>query len=145
MHSLRNIVVGTDFTAAADAALDLAIALAKLGGTSITLVHVCEPTEEHGLCDPSSEEDVLQACRVQLLATCARRSHAGVSITPVLRSGQVADKIHNVATEVGASLIVVGRSARGQLGRTAERVLKSASRPVLAVGSDPLAAMEMQS
>lgn len=142
MHSLRNLVVGTDFSAAADAALDFAIGLAKLGGTRITLVHVCEPTEQHGLGDPSSEEDVLQACRVQLLATCARRSHTDVSITPVLRSGQVADKIHNVATEVGASLIVIGRSARGQLGAAAERVLRSASRPVLAVASDPLAALE---
>jgi nucleotide-binding universal stress UspA family protein len=142
MSSLRNLVVGTDFSAAADAALDFAIGLAKLGGTSITLVHVCEPTEEHGLCDPSSEEDVLQTCRAQLLATCARRAYTGVSIAPVLRSGQVADKIHNVATEVGASLIVIGRSARGQLGPAAERVLKSASRPVLAVASDPLAALE---
>ena len=142
MHSLRNLVVGTDFSAAADAALDFAVALAKLGGTAITLVHVCEPTEEHGFCDPSSDEDVLQACRVQLLATCARRTHTGVSITPVLRSGSIAHKIHNVATEVGASLIVIGRSARGQLGHTAERVLRTASRPVLALGSDPLAALE---
>jgi nucleotide-binding universal stress UspA family protein len=144
MHSLRNLVVGTDFSAAADAALDFAVGLAKLGNTAITLVHVCEPTEEHGLCDPASDEDVLQTCRVQLLATCSRRTYMGVSITPVLRSGPVADKIHNVATEVGASLIVIGRSARGQLGHTAERVLRTASRPVLAVGSDPLAAMEIQ-
>jgi nucleotide-binding universal stress UspA family protein len=143
MHALRNLIVGTDFSPAADTALDFAIGLAKLGTTAITLVHVCEPTEEHGFGDPSSEEDVLQTCRVQLLAACARRSHAGVSITPVLRSGQVADKIHNVATEVGASLIVIGRSnARGHLGHTAERVLRTASRPVLALGSDPLAALE---
>jgi nucleotide-binding universal stress UspA family protein len=144
MPALRNLIVGTDFSPGADAALDFALVLAKLGTTTITLVHVCEPTEEHGFGDPSSEEDVLQECRVRLLASCARRSYTGVSITPVLRSGQVADKIHNVATEVGASLIVIGRSARGQLGHTAERVLRTASRPVLAVGSDPLAAMEMQ-
>lgn len=141
--ALRHLVVGTDFSATAEAALDVAIALAKLGSAAITLVHVCEPTEEHGLGDPSSDEDVLQSCRLKLLAACAHRASAGVSITPVLRSGQVSDKIHNVATEVGASMIVIGRSARGQLGRIAERVLRAASRPVLAVGSDPLARMEL--
>jgi len=145
MDALRHLIVGTDFSATADAALDFAIALAKVGSAAITLVHVCEPTEEHGVCDPASEEDVLQSCRVQLLATCARRTHTGVLITPVLRSGQVADKIHNVATEVGASLIVIGRSARGRLGNAAERVLRTASRPVLAVAGDPLAQMEMRS
>ena len=49
----------------------------------------------------------------------------------------MADKIHNVATEVGASLIVIGRG-RGALGVVAERVLQTASRPVLAVACDPL-------
>ena len=142
MHSLRNLVVGTDFSVAADAALDFALGLARLGNTALTLVHVCEQTEEHGFGDPSAEEDVLDACRLKLLATCARSAYTGISITPVLRSGVVADKLHNVATEVGASLIVIGRSPRGALGHTAERVLRSASRPVLAVGSDPLAAME---
>jgi nucleotide-binding universal stress UspA family protein len=142
MHSLRHLIVGTDFSANADAALDFAIGLARLGGAAITLVHVCEPTEEHGS-DPTSEEDILQACRVQLLATCARRTSSGVSITPVLRAGLVADKLHNVATEVGASIIVVG-STRGRLGHNAERVLRTASRPVLAVGVDSFAAMEMQ-
>jgi nucleotide-binding universal stress UspA family protein len=141
MHSLRHLIVGTDFSANADAALDFAIGLARLGGAAITLVHVCEPTEEHGFSDPASEEDVLQGCRAQLLAACARRSHTGVAITPVLRSGQVADKIHNVATEVGASVIVIGRSKR--LGHNAERVLRTASRPVLAVGADPLAQLEI--
>lgn len=142
MHSLRNLVVGTDFSAAADAALDFALALARIGNTTITLVHVCEQTEEHGFGDPAAEEDVLDACRLRLLATCARRAYTGISITPILRSGIVADKLHNVATEVGASLIVIGRSPRGPLGHTADRVLRTASRPVLAVASDPLAAME---
>jgi len=144
MHALRHLIVGTDFSANAEAALDFAIGLAKLGSAAIALVHVCEPTEEHGLGDPASDEDVLQACRLQMLSHCARRTSSGVSITPVLRSGQVADKIHNVATELGASLIVIGRSARGRLGHTAERVLRTASRPVLVVGSDPLASPEMQ-
>jgi nucleotide-binding universal stress UspA family protein len=142
MHSLRHLVVGTDFSAPAEAALDFAIGLARLGRAAITLVHVCEPTEDHGASDPGSEEDILQACRVQLLATCARCASSGVSVTPVLRAGLVADKLHNVATEVGASMIVVGRE-RGRLGHNAERVLRTASRPVLAVGVDPFAAMEM--
>jgi nucleotide-binding universal stress UspA family protein len=131
METLRTLVVGTDFSPASESALDLALAIAKCGHAAITLVHVCEPTEEHGLADPNADEDVLQECRIALLAQCARRAPTGISITPVLRSGHVAEKIHNVATEVGASLIVIGRSERGRLGVIAERVLRIASRPVV--------------
>ena len=129
MHSLRNLVVGTDFSPAADAALDFAVALAKRGDAAITLVHVCEQIPG-GCDDPATEAAILDVCGVKLLAACARFANAGVAITPVLRSGVVADKIHNVATEVGASLIVIGRASRGSLGRTTEHVLRTATRSV---------------
>ena len=64
------------------------------------------------------------------------------TLPPVLRSGHPADKLHNVATEVGASLIVIGRGSRAELGSVVSRVLRTASRPVLAVGCDPLAPTE---
>jgi nucleotide-binding universal stress UspA family protein len=142
MHTLRNLVVGTDFSPSAESALDLAIAMAKVGSAVITLVHVCEPTDEHGFDDARSEDDVLQECATALLAQCTRRAWTGVAIMPVLRSGQIADKIHNVATEVGASLIIVGRTERGRIGPIAERILRNATRPVLVAGIEPLAVKE---
>ncbi len=123
MHTLRNLVVGTDFTASSDAALDLAIALARVGSATITLVHVCA-------------DDVRPHCANALLA---QSTQAGIPIMPVLRSGQIADKLNNVATEVGASLIIVGRTERGRIGSVAHGVLRTASRPVLVAGTNPLA------
>jgi universal stress protein E len=142
MQTLRHLVVGTDFSPAADAALDFAIGLAKAGSAAITLVHVCELTEEHGFDAAHGTDDVLSHCRTRIAEACAIRGSCGVEIKPVLRSGHPADKIHNVATEVGASLIVIGRGSRTELGNVAARVLRTASRPVLAVGRDPLAATE---
>jgi nucleotide-binding universal stress UspA family protein len=133
MQHLRQLVVGTDFGASAEAALDTAITLAQLGAARITLVHVCELSHGEG------DEDVAERCRLALAAICAARAGCGVEIAPLLRSGRPSDKIHNVAAEVGASLIVIGRGNDVGLGTIAERVLRSARRPVLTVGCDLLA------
>jgi nucleotide-binding universal stress UspA family protein len=137
MSSRKQLLVATDFSAAADAAYDAAIQLARLGGARITLVHVCEPTAEHGFAD-LSDEDVLERCRMQLAAARERGASACVEVATLLRSGTPSDKIHNAAAEVGATLIVVGREA-GTLGHVADRVLRTASRPVLAVCRDAFA------
>jgi nucleotide-binding universal stress UspA family protein len=53
-------------------------------------------------------------------------------------SGAPAEQIANLSREIDADLIVMGVTARGAIGRrffgsTAIRVMRSASRPVLAV------------
>ncbi|HSR97892.1 MAG TPA: universal stress protein, partial [Kofleriaceae bacterium] len=61
-------------------------------------------------------------------------------IAGVLRSGKPWEKINNIAAEVGAGLIVLGRTGAGRgapsdVGSVALRVLRTASRPVLTVGA----------
>jgi nucleotide-binding universal stress UspA family protein len=134
MHSLRHILVGTDFSPCADAALDAAIALAKLGSSRITLVHVCELST--AVAGSAIDEEVIAACRAELEAELLRRRDCGVVIAPLMRIGRPVEKINNAAAEVGASLIVLGRSGAEratELGSVTDRVVRTASRPVLIV------------
>jgi nucleotide-binding universal stress UspA family protein len=134
MQTIRPLVTGTDFSVCADQALEMAIQLAVAAGTGITLVHVCEL----GINDV--EEQRWLDCSEALAATVAKHRGSGVEITGVLRSGRPWEKLDNLAADVGASLIVIGRcGASGpssELGSVAEQLVRSASRPVLTVSCD---------
>ncbi len=143
---LRHIVVGTDFSECADRALDIALSLAHLQLTRITLLHVCQLSAELGLPDelatPAVDRALIRICGEHLAEAVARRNRSGGDLTSVLRSGKPWEKINNVAAEVGASLIVIGRTgagrgAVGDLGHVASLLLRTASRPVLTVSSEP--------
>jgi nucleotide-binding universal stress UspA family protein len=133
MQTLRHLVVGTDFSPAAEQALELAIGLALGAGARITLVHVCELCVDDHLDEQRRRES--HAGLAQVLA----RHRGRVDITGVLRSGKAWEKLANVAAEVGASLIVVGRHGAGEsgaLGSVADRLVSTANRHVLTVATD---------
>ncbi|HEY3746442.1 MAG TPA: universal stress protein, partial [Gemmatimonadaceae bacterium] len=79
-------------------------------------------------------------CGETLAAVVAKHRNSGVEITSVLRSGRPWEKLDNLAAEVGASLIVIGRYGAGgssvELGSVAAHLVRSASRPVLTVTCD---------
>jgi len=132
MQTLRNIVCGTDFSESAEQALELAIALAAAASVPVTLVHVCE------LGGDDLDDRRFAQCGEALSEVVARHGRHGVPITTVLRLGEPWRKLDNVAAEVGASLIVVGRSGQGrgrssELGSIANQLVRCASRPVLTV------------
>jgi nucleotide-binding universal stress UspA family protein len=135
MQTLRHLVVGTDFSEPSDQALELAIHLALAAGARITLVHVCEPCV-----DERVEEQRRRQSHEGLSQLVARQLHR-VEIAGVLRSGNPWEKLDNVAAEVGASLIVVGRRGAGlgrdvALGSVAARLVGTANRHVLTVASE---------
>jgi universal stress protein E len=139
MQSLRHLVVGTDFSACSESALECAITLAKLGLARITVVHVCELSNELGDSVQASDFDdaILRTCTEQLAAIVSRRARCGVDVKGLLRTGKPWEKLNNAATEVGASLIVIGRhgtSVTPTIGSVATHVLRTATRPVLVVG-----------
>ncbi len=131
MQTLRPLVTGTDFSECAEQALEIAIGLAIAAKTGITLAHVCE------LGVDESDEQHWSRCSQMLAAVVAKHRDRGAEITGVLRSGRPWEKLDNLAAEVGASLIVVGRygegGARVELGSVAEHLVRTASRPVLTV------------
>lgn len=134
MQTLRPLVTGTDFSECSQQALEMAIQLALAARTGIKLVHVCE------LGVDDIDEQRMSRCGETLAAVVAKHRHSGVEITGVLRSGRPWEKLDNLAVEVGASLIVIGRCGeRGtsvRLGSVAEHLVRSASRPVLTVTCD---------
>jgi len=141
MQSLRHIVVGTDFSPAAESALDCAVTIANLGLAKITVVHVCELSTERGMPDEVAtsafDEQLVQTCTDKLAALVARYARCGVEVKGLLRTGRPWEKLNNAATEVGASLIVIGRDA-GSLGLVTGHLLRCSTRPVLTVPiSDP--------
>jgi nucleotide-binding universal stress UspA family protein len=143
MKDVRNIVVATDFSDLADHALDEAVELAEKLGAKITLVHSYEiPVYgfPDGILVASSEvtSQIQIAGQKQLADAVELRKTSHVSITPVLRMGAPWDEINAVASETGAGLIVVGTHgrrgiARALLGSVAERVIRTATLPVLVV------------
>lgn len=134
MGTLRHLVVGTDFSVCAEHALEVGIrvALSTRIPTRIALVHVCE------LGIDELDEQRLRRCDEALAEHVAKHRRDRVEITRVLRSGTPWGKLDNVAVEVGASLIVIGRHGGGRgpdaaIGSVAEHLVRSASRPVLTV------------
>jgi nucleotide-binding universal stress UspA family protein len=135
MQTLRHLVCGTDFSDCAEQALEIAISVAFAASAQITLVHVCEL----GISDV--DEQRLVQCRELLSDVLERHRHNHIEISGVLRCGKPWEKLNNVAIEVGANLIVIGRhgGGRGQsipIGSVAEHLVRSANRPVLTVVCD---------
>lgn len=126
METVRHLVAGTDFSACARQALNLAVRLAA----RVTVVHVCEP---------DAEEQVVLGHSDALCALVAEYRRAGAEIDGVLRCGLPWKKLDNVATEVGASLIVIGRHGAGHnaaIGSVADKLFRSAHRSLLIVDCD---------
>jgi nucleotide-binding universal stress UspA family protein len=132
---LRNLVVGTDFSPCSQQALELALGLARDGAARVALVHVCE------LGADDLDDQRLLSGEQALCRLVAEQRHRGAEVTGVLRSGRPWQKLDNVAVEVGAGLIVIGRHGAGrgpcrELGSVAEQLVRSASRPVLLAARD---------
>ena len=135
MQALRQLVSGTDFSECAEHALEHAIEFALVASARLTVVHVCEPG------DDDLDDGRFQKAEAALSEVLARHRRRGVELTGVLRSGKPWTKLDNVAAEVGAGLIVVGRHGAGrgrsvELGSVADHLVRAANRPVLTVACD---------
>jgi len=114
------IVVGSDFSERAEHALAHALELAGHAGASIALVHAYD--DAAGATEPE--------LAARLAAAIARSGAAarGIHVEPVLRRGSVWDKLRNVATDLGATLIVIGSG-----GSVTARALTAGKRAALVI------------
>jgi nucleotide-binding universal stress UspA family protein len=143
MKRIERIVVGTDFSDIAERAVDQAVDLAAQVGGRVTLVHAYELpmySFPDGVVVSSSDaaQQVMTVATQRLAASVEQRKERGVSIESVLRMGPPWDELNSVAAEEVADLIVVGTHGRRGfsrilLGSVAERLVKTAVRPVLVV------------
>jgi len=139
--------VGTDFSEGAARALERAIELAAGLRASIACVHAYE--DEPGTPFAQDRAPDLRA-RVEEAIVASGASALGVHVTVFVRRGPAWDKLLNVASELGAGVIVVGAGGVGQaprqasLGTVAARLAATSTRMVLLVPSYMGAPQELE-
>ena len=136
--SVANILVATDFSEPATAAVTAAATLARDLSAAITLLHVIEPVTVPPQWQSLMEEpaEARAATARARLKTLADLSCAGLRHDTVVSSGRAAETITATAVEHRADLIVMGLTGdQGMVGprpgTIAYRVLCSAHVPVL--------------
>lgn len=138
MERNRWIVVGMDFSDGAVRALKYALELAMAVGANVACVHAYEDAPgTPALHDPAPvmREQLQQAISMCMASTCK------VRVDPIVRRGPPWEKLANVATELGADLIVVGAdgqrgaSSEGFVGTVPNRLVTTSPRSVVIVPS----------
>lgn len=144
--TFTHILVATDFTASAEAALEHGRSIAREYGGALDVLHVAPDlaagvmgmqgfTEALGQIQIETEDAARKRLR-SLLTDADRRDLSARAV--VLTAPRPADAILGYARDEGIDLIVVGTHARGavahlMLGSVAERVVRGARCPVLTV------------
>lgn len=141
--SIKTILVGIDFSSYSDRALDYALDFAEKFDAEILLVHVIE-SFNYSVTDSMTvvgHEKALSVTAAALLENQLKGlKDQHVSIRSYLTNGTPYREIINKAEEEGVDLIVLGTHGRSGmehllLGNVAERVVRTATCPVLTVRS----------
>ena len=144
--AIKSIVIGTDGTDTAAAALERAAALAKAIGAQLHVVTAYRPRQARMAAGQAANPDLVawqlaRDSRAQAILdeACAAARIRGVEAEAHARSGDPADAILQVAEEEGADLVVVGNKGmtgrRHMLGNVPNRVSHHASCSVLIVNT----------
>lgn len=133
----RPIVCGTDFSATAKEAVDIAAEIARRLDVSLLLLHV---QEFRGLAvaDPGLFEQVVSQNRDELHREAERIRKLGTNVEGKVLSGSVFNELVDAAAEANARLMVVGAVGHGiarrlLVGSVAERVAETATIPSLVI------------
>jgi nucleotide-binding universal stress UspA family protein len=146
MIDLKKILVATDFSEPAQAALAYGRELARTFGASLTVLHIVDNvlTRAYGLDGMMMADPELQ----REIETCAQRQidellfdedrHDLSAIGAIVTSNSPAAAIVTYARDAAIDLIVIGTHGRGAvahllIGSVAERVVRTAPCPVLTV------------
>jgi nucleotide-binding universal stress UspA family protein len=139
-----HLLVAVDFSAVTERVIEVAAALARDCGGTITLLHVARPEPDFVGYEagPQSVRDQVatefRAQRRTLQDLADRLRAAEVETTPVVVQGSIAETIVEQATRIGAALIVVGSHGRSAVmdllvGSVSEGVIRRSPIPVLVV------------
>lgn len=145
MTESQRLLVATDFSAAAEPALDRAWQIARDCGLALTLMHALELERIEPLAHwmgagaAGLRERLHEAARAELARLSAGRGSIGGSAPRIeVASGLAGDEIHRIATATDAALLVLGAHGQGfvrrvLMGSTASRTLRKSRHPVLLV------------
>lgn len=153
MQTISHIVAATDFSPAAERAVQRAALIAKQLNAELSLIHVVHPLDLYVGTELSfgsqkhvahMQEDI-NKCQLNILAENLKKDF-DIQMQVVTRIGLVHAEIASYAASKAGCLVVAG--ARGQnensilnllLGSTATRLLRSATCPVLIVKNKKVA------
>lgn len=145
MAALRRIVYASDFSRASNRAFAVAIDFARQHKAALTIVHVLMPILPGGPDVPISAVALAELQRGtrtwaerQGQRLVARAAAAGVRAVATVVEGNPAAEIVRSARRARAGLIVIGTHGRTGLprlvlGSVADRVVRTATMPVLTV------------
>jgi nucleotide-binding universal stress UspA family protein len=145
MIALKNILVATDFSEAADAALAYGRALARTFGARLHVLHVADDVylrlggDAYVAVLPDLQRDVEEAARKRLDEVLVDNDPNPLPTKPVVvTSSATALAIVQYARDAQTDLVIVGTHGRGAvahllMGSVAERVVRTAPCPVLTV------------
>jgi nucleotide-binding universal stress UspA family protein len=144
MIVLKHILVATDFSEPSATALNYGRDLARAYGATLHILHVTENTllqygPEIGFAVPDIQEDLDRRARQLLDATVTDDDRRTLKVVAAIESaGNPAGAVVDYARTHAIDLIVVGTHGRGAvqqllMGSVAERVVRTAPCPVLAV------------
>jgi len=136
--SFKNILLATDFSDASERAFDYAIAIARLHGSKIYLVHVIPPDSTSVIPPPPSDWMRHEAER-EMESLASRRELKPIAHETVLRTGSAWSVLSAVIHQQNIDLVVLGTHGRGGLkklvlGSVAEEVVRRVRCPVITVG-----------
>jgi nucleotide-binding universal stress UspA family protein len=146
MIALKRILVPCDFSDTSAAAVRYGIALARNFGARLHFLHVGDRAQSQfesefpiGL-----EQAVEDAVRERLLRIVTPQEQMELNPEFAIRPGAPATEIVHYAQEANVDLIVMGTHGRGfvghmVMGSVAEKVVRTASCPVLTVRTPPTA------
>lgn len=145
MAAFTHVLVPTDFSDAAERAIDIAIEIATKYGARLTLFHASWLPPDayaayavHAEGDDWSSDAVASAARRTLAAALASVRARYPQTESAVAFGEPWHQILECASGLGADLIVMGTHGRrgishAVLGSVAEKVVRSASVPVMTV------------
>ena len=145
MIALKNVLVATDFSEAADAALAYGRALARAFGATLHVLHVADDMymrlggDAYAAVLPELQEDVERQAKDRLARLLIDDDSMPLPTkSAVITADATAPAIVNFAAKAGIDLIVVGTHGRSAvahllMGSVAERVVRTARCPVLTV------------
>lgn len=144
----RRILAPTDFSPGAESALSWARALGSAFGAEVVLLHVLDLSVAALAGFPSSlamvpaAGELLERIRAETEQEMAKLAARLPGVRPLMRDGTPRTVILEVASELGADLIVMGTHGRTGLthvffGSVAEHVVRHSRIPVLTVRQHP--------
>jgi nucleotide-binding universal stress UspA family protein len=151
MTPIRQILCATDFSAASEPAWEEAQLLARVLGAELLLLHVVPlvlvPMEGYLPTRMYQElvEGAEREAQARLDAMLTKLGDPALKARSRIVEGSAALRILDVAREEGSDLLVVGTHGRTGMGRVllgsvADRIVRSARRPVVTVRPQPVGA-----